>query len=128
MEILCKNNKNDLEQRIIRSLIWAGRSIEEHYLDLSCAEVAFAFESIFKSDKSRLITQSIQDQIAESTALILNNNYDDIINLPHYVSKKRPRMSMEQRAAQFAPFAALTGFEDEIEEAGIEFIKKMDTQ
>lgn len=52
------------------------------------------------------------------------NNYDDIINLPHYVSKKRPRMSMEQRAAQFAPFAALTGFEDEIEEAGIEFIKK----
>ena len=79
MEILCKDNKNDLEQRIIRSLIWAGRSIEEHYLDLSCAEVAFAFESIFKSDKSRLITQSIQDQIGESTALILNNNYDDII-------------------------------------------------
>lgn len=42
--------------------------------------------------------------------------------------KKRPRMSMEQRAAQFAPFAALTGFEDEIEEARIEFIKKMDIQ
>lgn len=79
MEILCKDNKSDLEQRIIRSLIWAGRSIEEHYLDLSCAEVAFAFESIFKSDKNRLITQSIQDQIAESTALILNDNYDDII-------------------------------------------------
>ena len=50
------------------------------------------------------------------------------INLPHYVSKKRPRRSMEQRAAQFAPFAALTGFEDEIEEARIEFIKKMDIQ
>ena len=79
MEILCNDNKNDLEQRIIRSLIWTGRSIEEHYLDLSCAEVAFDFESIFKSYKSRLITQSIQDQIAESTALILNNNYDDII-------------------------------------------------
>lgn len=79
IEILCKDNKNDLEQRIIRSLIWAGRSIEEHYLDLSCAEVAFAFESIFKSDKSRLITQSIQDQIAESSALILNDKYDDII-------------------------------------------------
>ena len=51
------------------------------------------------------------------------NNYDDIINLPHYVSKKRPRMSMEQRAAQFAPFATLTGFKDEIEEVRIEFIK-----
>ncbi len=43
-------------------------------------------------------------------------NYDDIINLPHHVSKKHPRLSMEQRAAQFAPFAALTGYEDEIEE------------
>ena len=50
IDILCKDNKNDSEQRIIRSLIWCGRSIEEHYLDLSCAEVAFAFESIFKSD------------------------------------------------------------------------------
>lgn len=54
------------------------------------------------------------------------DNYSDIINLPHHVSKKRPRMSIEQRSAQFAPFAALTGYEDEIEEAGKEFIKKMD--
>ena len=54
------------------------------------------------------------------------DNYSDIINLPHYVSKKRPQMSIEQRSAQFAPFAALTGYEDEIEEAGKEFIKKMD--
>lgn len=35
--------------------------------------------------------------------------YDDIINLPHHVSNKHPQMSMYQRAAQFAPFAALTG-------------------
>ena len=42
--------------------------------------------------------------------------YDDIINLPHYVSKDRPRMPKSARAAQFAPFAALTGFEDEIQE------------
>ena len=79
IEILCKDNKNDIDERIIRALTWAGRSIEEYYLDISCAEVAFAFESIFKSDKSRLITQGIQDQIAESSALILHNNYDDII-------------------------------------------------
>ncbi len=43
-----------------------------------------------------------------------NKNYDDIINLPHHISKKRPQMSIEMRAAQFAPFAALTGFEDEV--------------
>ena len=42
--------------------------------------------------------------------------YDDIINLPHYVSKKRPQMSREARAAQFAPFAALTGYGDAVEE------------
>ena len=42
--------------------------------------------------------------------------YDDIINLPHHVSKKHPQMSMLQRAAQFAPFAALTGHDKAIEE------------
>ncbi len=42
--------------------------------------------------------------------------YDDIINLPHHISKKHPRLSMEQRAAQFAPFAALTGYGDAIKE------------
>lgn len=42
--------------------------------------------------------------------------YDDIINLPHHVSKTRIPMPMENRAAQFAPFAALTGHEDAIAE------------
>lgn len=44
--------------------------------------------------------------------------YDDIINLPHHVSPNRSRISREDRAAQFAPFAALTGFEAQIEEEG----------
>ena len=43
------------------------------------------------------------------------NDYSDIINLPHY-EPKHPRMSRYQRAAQFAPFAALTGYEEEIKE------------
>lgn len=46
----------------------------------------------------------------------MTENYDDIINLPHYVSKKHPQMSMRNRAAQFAPFAALTGHSAAIEE------------
>ncbi len=37
------------------------------------------------------------------------SKYDDIINLPHHVSPTRKRMSLSERAAQFAPFAALTG-------------------
>lgn len=46
------------------------------------------------------------------------NNYDDIINLPHHESKKYKRMPTINRAAQFTPFAALTGYEDAIEETG----------
>lgn len=44
------------------------------------------------------------------------DNYEDIINLPHPVSKTHPQMSMMARAAQFAPFAALTGHNAAIEE------------
>lgn len=42
--------------------------------------------------------------------------YDDIINLPHHVSRKHPQMSIHDRAAQFAPFAALTGHGEAIAE------------
>ncbi len=44
--------------------------------------------------------------------------YDDIINYPHYELKKHPRMRLELRAAQFAPFAALTGYSEDVIEAG----------
>ena len=42
--------------------------------------------------------------------------YDDIIHLPHHVSQNHPQMPMLDRAAQFAPFAALTGYEAAVEE------------
>ena len=42
--------------------------------------------------------------------------YDDIINLPHHRSTVRAHMSLHDRAAQFAPFAALTGHEEAVEE------------
>ena len=44
------------------------------------------------------------------------HKYDDIIHLPHPVSRKHPRMSAWNRAAQFSPFAALTGHSDAIQE------------
>lgn len=47
-----------------------------------------------------------------------NHQYDDIIDLPHHVSAARPRMSMIDRAAQFSPFAALTGYDAAIKETG----------
>ena len=46
------------------------------------------------------------------------HRYDDIIDLPHPVSGRHPAMSMYDRAAQFSPFAALTGYEDLLEETG----------
>ena len=42
------------------------------------------------------------------------DNYEDIINLSHYEPKYHIRMSIEKRAAQFAPFSALTGYDEEI--------------
>ena len=45
-----------------------------------------------------------------------NHKYDDIIHLPHPISKKHPRMPLSDRAAQFAPFVALTGHDASIRE------------
>ena len=46
----------------------------------------------------------------------MNGKYDDMIHLPHHTSSRHPRMSMADRAAQFSPFAALSGHEDAIRE------------
>ena len=48
----------------------------------------------------------------------MNNRYDEIMGLPHHVSKTRPQMPLSDRAAQFAPFAALTGYDSAIKETG----------
>ena len=45
-----------------------------------------------------------------------SNKYNDIINLPHHVSEKHARMTIEERSAQFAPFSALTGYDKVIKE------------
>lgn len=47
----------------------------------------------------------------------MTDKYADIINLPHHVSKTHPQMSINDRAAQFSSFQALTGFEDNIKES-----------
>ena len=44
------------------------------------------------------------------------NKYEDIINMEHHISERHPQMSREARAAQFAPFAALTGYDSAIKE------------
>lgn len=46
------------------------------------------------------------------------NPYTDILTLPHHKAANRPHMSMHDRAAQFSPFAALTGFDGVIAETG----------
>ena len=48
----------------------------------------------------------------------MNRKYNEIMGLPHHVSKTRPQMPMSDRAAQFAPFAALTGYGSAIKETG----------
>lgn len=48
----------------------------------------------------------------------MTDRYNDIINLPHHVSSTRAPMSMQDRAAQFSPFAALVGYDNAIRETG----------
>ena len=52
--------------------------------------------------------------------------YDDMLDLPHHVSPTRRRMTNLERAAQFAPFAALTGFDDAIEETARQTIRQVE--
>lgn len=49
----------------------------------------------------------------------IKHRYDDIINLEHFISKKYKHMSIMNRASQFAPFAALTGYGEQILDASI---------
>lgn len=55
-----------------------------------------------------------------------DHSYDDIINMPHHVSTKHPPMSLYARSAQFAPFAALTGYEDAVRETARETRNRID--
>ena len=56
----------------------------------------------------------------------MKRNYDDIINLPRHVSDKYPHMSIHDRAAQFAPFAALTGHSEAVSETARYVDEKID--
>lgn len=56
----------------------------------------------------------------------MSGKYDDIVNLPHHTSATRPRMPVGDRAAQFAPFAALTGYDDAVQETARLTDKKLD--
>ena len=56
-----------------------------------------------------------------------DHKYDDIINLPHHVSKKHPQMSIYARSAQFAAFAALSGYSEAIKEVEKKFNEQQKT-
>ena len=56
----------------------------------------------------------------------MNKDYSDMLDMPHHVSIRHPRMSMDARAGQFAPFAALSGYGDEIDETIRRTDNKMD--
>lgn len=57
-----------------------------------------------------------------------DRQYDDIINLPHHISKKHPQMSLYARSAQFAPFTALTGYEEAVKETARETNERIDIE
>lgn len=56
------------------------------------------------------------------------DSYEDILHLPHHVSHTHPPMPRQDRAAQFAPFAALSGYEDAIREAARRTVPRMELE
>ena len=56
------------------------------------------------------------------------DDYADIIDLPHHVSAKHPPMAPEDRAAQCAPFAALTGYEDAVKQTAEESLRETEQE
>lgn len=67
-----------------------------------------------------------EDELKEQTAR--EWKYEDIVDLPHHVSRKHPQMSLEKRAAQFAPFAALTGYDEVLEDAERQALKESESR
>lgn len=57
---------------------------------------------------------------------IFDDHYEDIIELPHHVSLTRNKMSRSERAAQFSPFAALTGHQEAVKETERMMEKQME--
>lgn len=57
-----------------------------------------------------------------------NKKYEDMLHLPHHVSKTHPQMSKMDRAAQFSPFAALTDFEKAIKETSRMWVEYTDEE
>ena len=56
------------------------------------------------------------------------SEYEDILHLPHHVSGKHPPMSMQDRAAQFSPFAALTGYDAAVDETARQITRCTETE
>ena len=56
----------------------------------------------------------------------MSEPYDDMIDMPHHVSSVHPQMPMEERAAQFSPFAALTGYGAVIKETARQTVPRLE--
>ena len=70
-------------------------------------------------DGSRQVSKENVTQVSgklQKSVIEVQQKYGDILNLPHHVSETHPPMPIADRAAQFAPFAALTGYKEAIEE------------
>lgn len=79
--IASKSNLNDLENRIIKSINWIGMSINEDDASIATTLIAFGFEALLKSNKSSVISQSIQGHISESVAFIIGKSYKDRLEI-----------------------------------------------
>lgn len=87
--------------------------LKSFYASVECRE-----RGLDPLDTNLVVADESRTDIEGRRRMYANGKYDEIIDLPHHVSKTRPQMPMSDRAAQFSPFAVLTGYDSAIRETG----------
>ena len=87
--------------------------LKSFYASVECRE-----RGLDPLDTNLVVADESRTDIEGRRRMYANGKYDEIIDLPHHVSKTRPQMPMSDRAAQFSPFAVLTGYDSTIRETG----------
>ena len=98
----------------VKKYTWTYTSSGHPYLNCSKLNISlhkFVLQFLYGEEK-------LNEMLGKENIMRSLEKYNTIMNLQHHVSKTRPQMPMSDRAAQFAPFAALTGYDSAIKETG----------
>ena len=85
-DLYCKENKNEIEKRIVLAAIWIGMANNEEEKNISYTEYCFALEALLKFDTKKLLSPSIGYSISEAAAFIISNKYQERKNIKKQIN------------------------------------------